>query len=354
MEIDELYMHRALQLALNGYGSTSPNPMVGAVIVDPQGNIIGEGWHRKFGEAHAEVNAVNSVVNKSMLSQSTIYVTLEPCSHHGKTPPCAELLVNCGFRRVVIGVTDPNERVSGRGINRLRQAGIEVHTGVLEEECRKLNPAFMTAHSLRRPYVLLKWACSNDGYLDCKRNADEAAPKFSTPLTLTLMHRIRAGVDAIMIGSETAINDNPSLDTRLYPGPSPRKIVIDSRGRITPELKMFSSGKPIIFTSSTNHPSKNQADIVELDEPHSIARILEELFSRGITSVMIEGGASLLKSMISSGLWDEARVEIAPSINLGNSGRAHMNLPQGITSRKEIDGNIIISIKNSDYSHSES
>ena len=346
MEVDKLYMRRALQLAQYGYGTTSPNPMVGAVIVDAQGNIIGEGWHRKFGEAHAEVNAVNSVADKSKLQESTIYVTLEPCSHHGKTPPCADLLVNCKFRRVVVGVTDPNERVSGRGINRLRDAGIEVITGILEEECRQLNPAFMTAHSLRRPYVLLKWACSRDGFLDCIRTNAEAAPKFSTPQTLSLMHRIRAGVDAIMIGSETALNDNPSLETRLYPGRSPKKIVIDSRARITPNLKIFSNSTPIIFTSSSNHPAQSHAEIVPLDDPHNIATILEELFNRSITSVMIEGGATLLNSVIASGLWDEARIEIAPEITLGKNGRAHMNIPAGITTCKAMNGNTIVRVKN--------
>ena len=346
MEVDKRYMRRALQLARQGYGTTSPNPMVGAVIVDPQGNIIGEGWHRKFGEAHAEVNAVNSVDDKSALKQATIYVTLEPCSHHGKTPPCAELIVKCGFRRVVIGATDPNERVSGRGINRIREAGIEVVTGVLGEECRNLNPAFMTAHSLRRPYVLLKWACSSDGYLDCKRSADQPAPKFSTPLTLALMHRIRAGVDAIMIGSETALNDNPSLATRLFPGRSPQKIVVDSRGRILPSLKIFENTKPVIITSLQQHPSEKNADIIHLDNPHDIAEILELLFLRGITSVMIEGGATLLKSVISSGIWDEARIEIAPGIILDKNGRAKMDIPHGITSKTNIDGNIILNIKN--------
>lgn len=346
MEIDKLNMRRAIQLAKNGYGSTSPNPMVGAVIVDPEGNIIGEGWHRKFGEAHAEVNAVNSVADKSILPQSTIYVTLEPCSHHGKTPPCAELLVNCKFRRVVIGTTDPNERVSGRGINRLREAGIEVCTGVLENECRAINPAFMTAHSLHRPYVLLKWACSADGYLDCNRSADEPAPKFSTPLTMTLMHRLRAGVDAIMIGSETALNDNPSLNTRLYPGRSPMKIIIDARGRIPPTLKIFSNSTPLIITSSQHHPAQNRAEILQMADPHNIAQILESLFKHGITSVMIEGGATLLKSVISSGLWDEARIEIASGISLGDCGRAHMNIPQGITSEFKLDCNTIINIKN--------
>lgn len=346
MEIDSLYMRRALQLARNGYGSTSPNPMVGAVIVDPQGNIIGEGWHRKFGEAHAEVNAVNSVIDKSKLSQSTIYVTLEPCSHYGKTPPCAELLVKCQFRRLVIGVTDPNEKVSGRGISILRNAGIEVCTGVLEEECRQLNPAFMTAHAQRRPYVLLKWACSSDGYLDCQRQADQPAPKFSTPQTLTLMHRIRAGVDAIMIGSETALNDNPSLATRLYPGRSPQKIVIDARGRINTSLHIFNNAKPIVVTTQQRHPAEECAEILHLDDPHNISQILDALFRRGITSVMVEGGATLLDSIISQGLWDEARIEVNPRICLGNNGRVHMEIPSGITSTKEIDGNTIINVKN--------
>lgn len=338
-------MRRALQLAANGRGTTSPNPMVGAVIVDPDGNIIGEGWHRKFGGPHAEVNAVRSVANRSLLPESTIYVTLEPCSHYGKTPPCADLLVECGFRRVVVGSTDPNEKVSGRGIRRLTDAGIEVRVGVLEQECRELNKKFMTAHSLQRPYVLLKWACSKDMFLDCQRHSGEPAPRFSTPLTSLLVHRLRSEYDAIMVGSSTAINDNPRLDTRLYPGRSPRKAVIDGQGRLTPELNIFHTPGTLIITSTPDHPAKEKAEIITSADSHNIRQILSELSQRGISSVMVEGGATLLQAFIDSGLWDEARIEIAPLL-LGNSGRTPMHIPEGVTSSTEIDRNVIINVKN--------
>lgn len=338
-------MRRALQLAANGRGSTSPNPMVGAVIAGPDGRIIGEGWHRRFGGPHAEVNAVRSVSDKELLRESTIYVTLEPCSHHGKTPPCADLLIECGFRRVVAGSLDPNEKVAGRGIRRLRDAGIEVTVGVLEKECRELNKVFMTAHSLHRPYVLLKWACSSDCYLDCKRSKGEQAPRFSTPLTSVIMHSLRSRADAIMVGSETVLNDDPRLDTRLYPGPSPIKIIADRRGRITPDAGLFSTGETIIITENSAHPASTKAEIILTEKNQPIADILPMLFERGISSVMVEGGATLLKAFTACGCWDEARIEIAP-FALGDSGRAPMEIPRGTTSSKKIDGNIIINVKN--------
>lgn len=338
-------MRRALQLAFNGRGTTSPNPMVGAVIVGPDGRIIGEGWHRLFGGPHAEVNAVRSVSDKGLLPESTIYVTLEPCSHHGKTPPCADLLVDCGFRRVVIGSTDPNEKVSGRGIRRIRDAGIDVTVGVLEKECRELNKVFMTAHSLRRPYVLLKWACSSDGFMDCERTPEEQAPHFSTPLTSLIMHSLRAQTDAIMVGSETVIRDNPRLDTRLFPGPSPIKVIADRSGRINPEMRIFDTGKSVIITENPAHPAQSVAETVIIDNGCPIQEILTQLFEKGITSVMVEGGASLLNTFIHSGIWDEARIEIAPEV-LGDKGKTPMEIPRGATSSVKINGNIIINVKN--------
>ncbi|MDE6556831.1 MAG: bifunctional diaminohydroxyphosphoribosylaminopyrimidine deaminase/5-amino-6-(5-phosphoribosylamino)uracil reductase RibD, partial [Duncaniella sp.] len=192
MEVNPLFMQRALELAKNGALDASPNPMVGAVIVDAGGKIIGEGWHRRCGEGHAEVNAIASVADESLLKDSTIYVTLEPCSHYGKTPPCADLIISKGIPRVVVGCLDPFPEVSGRGIARLREAGIEVVTGVLEEECRKLNEKFITAHTLQRPFITLKWAESADGYLDAR---------ISTPFTRMLAHKLRATSDAILVGS---------------------------------------------------------------------------------------------------------------------------------------------------------
>lgn len=282
-------------MAKNGLGSVSPNPMVGAVVVH-DGVIIGEGFHRKYGEAHAEVNAIASVADKELLKDSTIYVTLEPCCHYGKTPPCAKLIIDSRIPRVVVGSRDPSDKVSGKGIAMLREAGIEVIEGVMEEECRAINPAFMTAHSLHRPYIMLKWAQSSDGYI---ASSDGAPVKFSTPLTSVLMHRKRALFDGIMIGANTLRNDNPRLDTRLWHGKSPRPVIITRSGNLPPDSYLLSESplSPII-----------------LDGNKPIAQNLAALVDNGITSLLVEGGAELLQSLIDEGLWDEARVETSPAV----------------------------------------
>lgn len=289
MPADNMFMRRALQLAANGRGFVSPNPMVGAVIVGPDGTIIGEGWHRAYGGPHAEVQAVASVPEhlRPLFPESTIYVTLEPCSHYGKTPPCAKLLAECGFRRVVVGAGDPNPRVSGRGIAMLRQAGIDVAEGVLAEECRRLNRRFMTAHTLRRPFVTLKWAQSADGFID---------GHFSTPASATEVHALRAVHDAIAVGARTVLTDNPRLDTRLVAGHSPRPVVFD-RHHIAAGAPLLADARGTIY----------------IDNDAPLAETLHSLYAdHGITSLLVEGGASLLASFIAAGLWDEARIERAP------------------------------------------
>lgn len=266
MEVDERYMRRALCLAGNGLLDASPNPMVGAVLVDPSGKIIGEGWHRRCGEGHAEVNAVASVADTSLLRNATMYVTLEPCSHYGKTPPCASLIIEKGIPRVVIGCLDPFEKVAGRGVRMLKDAGVEVVTGCLEKECLELNEKFVTSHRRKRPFVTLKWAESADGYID---------GKISTPLTSMLTHRLRATHDAILVGSGTVLADNPRLDTRLYAGHSPLRVILDRRGRVMDAV----DGTTIIYR-----------------EFSSLNDVLEDLYKRGITSVLVEGGAELHRS----------------------------------------------------------
>ena len=284
-------MRRALELARHGIGNTSPNPMVGAVIVSPDGVIIGEGYHRRCGEAHAEVNAVDSVSDKALLRDSTMYVTLEPCSHYGKTPPCAEMIVRCGIPRVVIATVDPNEKVAGRGIEILRQAGVEVEVGLLGEESRRLNSRFITAFSNHRPFVTLKWAQSADGYMDITRNPGEHAAMISTPLSRLAVHRLRALHDAIMVGSGTVLADDPLLDTRLWGGRSPLPVVMDRRGRVGHEYRIMGRN-PIIVR-----------------EEASIPDMLRKLYDQGITSLLVEGGAMLLSSFIEGGDWDVARIE---------------------------------------------
>lgn len=284
-------MRRALELAAHGEGYTSPNPMVGAVIVTQDGRIIGEGYHRRCGEGHAEVNAINSVAasDRPLLQESTIYVTLEPCSHYGKTPPCAKLIIETGIPRVVVGAVDPFKEVAGRGIEMLRNAGVEVVHGILAEESRKLNRKFFTAHQLQRPFVTLKWAQSSDGFMSL---ADSTPCQFSDSPNSMLVHRLRSLHDAIIVGAGTAITDNPRLDCRLWPGRSPVPVVPDTRGTIDPStLRMHN---PIIIS-----------------DRHNVADLLSNLYSRGITSVLVEGGPSILKSFITANLWDEARVETA-------------------------------------------
>lgn len=308
---DEIFMRRALGLARNGAGFTSPNPMVGAVIVNPEGEIIGQGWHRHFGGPHAEVNAVRSVADPVALHNATIYVTLEPCSHYGKTPPCAKLIVESGFRRIVVGAPDPNPLVAGRGIRMIRDAGIEVTENVLRDECIEINRRFMIAQILKRPYIQLKWAQSTDGFMAATSQDGNPEPvTLSSPLTTLLMHRERSLADAVMTGTNTLLFDNPSLTLRHYPGRSLRPVIFDSL-RLRRDLKVFESD-PVILDPS-----------VPLEEN------MKTLFSvHGISSLMVEGGAALLTSFIRAGLYDEIRVETAPvSIRQGVEAPA---VPAGI------------------------
>lgn len=276
---EEKYMRRALELARHGELDASPNPMVGAVIVDPDGRIIGEGWHRRCGEGHAEVNAVNSVSDKALLHNCTMYVTLEPCAHYGKTPPCAKLLIDMGIPRVVIGTADPFAKVNGRGIAMLREAGADVTVGMLEQECMELNRKFFTAHTFHRPYITLKWAEDARGCID---------GTISTPLTRVAVHRLRATHDAILVGSGTWIDDRPSLNTRDYAGRSPRRVVLDRRGRLT------------------HLPD----DVIRLSGYSSLKEAMERLYSDySITSVLVEGGQQVLRSFLDEGLYDDIRIE---------------------------------------------
>lgn len=298
------YMRRALELAEKGFPWAFPNPMVGAVIVTPDGQIIGEGYHRKCGEPHAEVNAIASVKDTDQLVRSTMYVTLEPCAHTGRTGPCARLLIEKKIPNVVIGSRDPFEQVDGKGIDLLREAGVNVQVGVLEKECKSLNAMFFTAHTLKRPFVTLKWAQSADGFLDSVRKSSCGSPlKISTPVSLTLMHRQRAINDGIFVGSNTVLADNPKLDTRLWPGKSPRPIVADVRGRL----------------SAAHHIMQKDPLIINRDIP--IKELLHDLYRQNITSVLVEGGTETLNRFVECGLWDLARIEVAHWI-LAEKGRA--------------------------------
>lgn len=296
MNYDLKYMRRCIQLARCGVMGAPPNPMVGAVIVHDD-KIIGEGFHRKCGGPHAEVNAIRSVRDESLLKDSTIYVSLEPCSHYGKTPPCADLIIEKRIPRVVVGCMDPFAKVNGQGIKKLRDAGIEVATGILEKECLELNKRFITFHQKKRPWITLKWAQSEDGFMDAARQPGEDPVKFSSAFTQTLVHRMRAMHQAIMVGTRTVLMDNPTLTTRLWEGPNPLRVTIDRNG-ILPEYVHLKNGmEPTVIYNTGD-----------------INRILDDLYKRGVQSLMVEGGAQLLQHFIDAGLWDEARVEIAPFV----------------------------------------
>ena len=316
-------MRRCLQLARCGRLGAAPNPMVGAVIVC-QGRIIGEGFHQRCGEAHAEVNAVRSVraEDRPLLRQSTIYVSLEPCAHYGKTPPCAQLIIDTGIPRVVVGCRDPFARVDGRGITMLREAGVEVREGVLEQECLWLNRRFITFHTLRRPYITLKWAQSEDGFIDRRRESPEERPaRFSTPTTQALVHQLRAGHEAILVGRRTWELDRPSLTVRHWHGRNPLPVVLSS----TP------------VASETNGPTAEpRTQPLVYGDPQSAAR---GLWERGVQSLLVEGGAQTLQGFIDTGLWDEIRVETAPQ-HLG-TGVLAPHLPAEPSETLRIDGNRI-------------
>jgi diaminohydroxyphosphoribosylaminopyrimidine deaminase/5-amino-6-(5-phosphoribosylamino)uracil reductase len=301
------FMRRCLQLASYGSGFVAPNPMVGCVIVcDNQ--VIGEGYHKLFGGPHAEVNAFARVEQKELLSESTVYVSLEPCSHQGKTPPCTDLLVSNNVKRVVIGCRDSNPVVSGKGIERLKRAGIEVIEGVLEEECRQLNKRFFTFHERRRPYVVLKWAQTLDGFIDRVRNEEKKGINWvSSELTKTLVHKWRSEEQSILVGRNTIINDNPSLTVREYDGQNPIRIVIDSQLQISQELNIYSNEAPTLVFNRIKNEKKENVEWIKIPET-STSYILEELYKRDISSVFVEGGSRTLQYFIIDNVWDEARV----------------------------------------------
>jgi diaminohydroxyphosphoribosylaminopyrimidine deaminase/5-amino-6-(5-phosphoribosylamino)uracil reductase len=299
-----------MKLARLGTGFVAPNPMVGCVIVH-EDNIIGEGYHEKYGNAHAEVNAIHSVTKKHLLSSSILFVNLEPCAHQGKTPPCTERIIAAGIPQVMIGSLDPNPLVAGKGIESLRAAGCNVTQGLLEAECDELNKFYMTYHKRHRPYVVLKWAQTSDGFIDVNRSSHALnRPTWITgDFEQTLVHKWRAEIGAVMIGTNTALLDNPMLNLRRWKGLDPLRVVIDRTGRLPASLHLFEGNQPTLVFVEKPSPQRLTAEhaVVPFDDqlPH---RILDELYRRKITSLMIEGGAELLRTFIRSGLWDEARI----------------------------------------------
>ncbi|MEZ4884892.1 MAG: bifunctional diaminohydroxyphosphoribosylaminopyrimidine deaminase/5-amino-6-(5-phosphoribosylamino)uracil reductase RibD [Chitinophagales bacterium] len=302
------FMHRAIQLAQKGLGSVAPNPMVGAVIVH-QNRIIGEGWHERYGEGHAEVNAIASVKKEDLplLPESTIYVTLEPCAHYGKTPPCANLLVKYRIKKAVIGCLDPNPKVKGRGIEILKEAGIEVITGIAAEKCRHLTRRFLTFHQQHRPYIILKWAQTADGFFAPKTAGKQEW--ISNSIAKRLSHRWRTEEAAILVGRKTAEIDNPQLTARLWTGKNPMRLVIDKDLQLKPTLHLFDQTVPTIVFTAKKADSLQNLTFRTLDFSQNIVpQILEYLHEQQINSLIVEGGRQVLQSFIDLELWDEARV----------------------------------------------
>ncbi len=308
-------MQRCLELAEKGKGSVAPNPMVGCVIVCDD-KIIGEGWHRKYGEAHAEVNAIDSVENKELLRRSALYVNLEPCVHFGKTPPCTDLIIQHKIPHVVIGCLDSFSLVDGKGKQKMSQSGIQVESGILEKECRFLNRRFFTFHEKGRPYLILKWAETADGFIDSTRlsGSPEKALPISGPQAQTRLHQWRSEESAILIGTNTALLDNPQLTVRGIKGNNPIRLVIDKHNAIPGGNHLKDQSTPtLIFTSQ---PLKNEINLEYIQIPfgsrdETLIVLLKELHKRKILSVLVEGGAKLLNSFFENGLWDEARVFIS-------------------------------------------
>ena len=310
-ETDDIkFMKRCLDLASKAEGFTYPNPMVGAIVVHDD-KIIGEGFHLKPGGPHAEVIAINAVSDKAKLKSSTLYVSLEPCSHFGKTPPCTDLIISNSIPRVVIGTVDTSDKVSGEGVSRLRNAGCEVILGVVEEDCRRLNRRFFTFHEKNRPYITLKWAQSSDGYLDILRSdAHEIGPNWITGKPeRVLVHKWRASEQAILVGAGTVRADDPKLNIREWKGTDPIKIVLSSSGSIGDKSVVSkANGTSFVFTHNMDASIANAVKVKLNDHEPSSLQIAEYLFNAGIQSLFIEGGASVLNHFISTGLWDEARI----------------------------------------------
>ena len=340
------YIAHCIEIARRGEYYVAPNPMVGAVLADADGAIVAEGWHEKYGEAHAEVNCFRNAEHHASSLKSykdcTLFVSLEPCSHYGKTPPCAKLIIDKGVGRVVVGMLDPNPLVAGKGVQMLREAGIEVTVGIMEKECRELNKRFLSLHEKHRPYVILKWAQTSDGFVDRKRKISlpfreesevglhlNGALAISTPETKKLVHKMRAENMAIMVGTNTVLLDNPRLLNTHWEGRNPIRVTVDRHNRIPADARILSDetgeNETIVYREHTDWPY-----------------ILADLAKRNIHSILVEGGTALLTHIIGSGLWDEIHVEVAPELTIGDGVAApKVNLPEQF---ETVDGHRLYTI----------
>ena len=371
----EKYIKRCLELAQRGEYWVAPNPMVGAVLVKnpsptlstKEGEIIAEGWHERYGEGHAEVNCFknfeNSAVSRQLsdLKDCTLFVSLEPCSHYGKTPPCAKLIIEKGVGHVVVGMLDPNPLVAGKGVQMLREAGIEVTVGVCEDECREMNKRFLCLHEKKRPYVILKWAQTGDGYIDRLRLTDRCADRIqtglppdrpihlngalpiSTPETKKLVHKMRAENMAIMVGTNTVLLDNPRLRNTHWEGRDPIRVTVDRHGIIPMESRIWGpTPDPSLKGRESDYPGIEP--VIVYRERTDWPFITEDLGKRGIHSILVEGGTRLIEHILETGIWDEIHVEVAPELRIGEGVRApRIALPEEY---EEVDGHRMYTMKN--------
>jgi diaminohydroxyphosphoribosylaminopyrimidine deaminase / 5-amino-6-(5-phosphoribosylamino)uracil reductase len=321
MDTNELYMHRCIELAKLGAGNVAPNPMVGSVLVYDD-RIIGEGYHKQYGEAHAEVNCIARVKpqDEHLISESTLYVSLEPCAHYGKTPPCADLIISKSIPKVVVGCRDPFEEVNGKGIEKLQRAGVEVVVNVLESECKELNKRFFTFHTKRRPYIVLKWAQSKNQRI---ANADFSRVLISNEISNRLVHRWRTEEAAIMVGTNTALHDDPALNNRNWIGRNPVRLVVDMNLRLPNTLKVFDQTQPTIIFNATKSEKHENLHYVKLDSEASLVKqLMKHCYDLKLQSILIEGGNKLAQSFINENCWDEARVIENPTLIIDNGLRA--------------------------------
>ena len=344
MNIHKKYLYECLKLAQLGFGNVAPNPMVGCVIVN-KNKIIGQGYHQGYGRHHAEVNAINSVENKDMLKESTLYVNLEPCSHYGKTPPCADLIIKHKIPQVVVGCIDTFSEVTGKGIEKMKAAGVDVLVGILEKESLTLNKRFFTFHNKKRPYIILKWAETTDGFIDIDRSNEKNTIQdnwITSSASKQLVHQWRSEEQAILIGTNTALNDNPKLNVREVEGNNPLRVILDLNLRLPRHLNIFDQSTPTLIINQIKNESFHNLEFIKIDTTKDlITSTLEVLYHKNIQSVIIEGGAKLLNTFIENKTWDEARVFIgnksfekglkAPHINATPLNTIHFDTDTLIT-----------------------
>jgi len=341
----EQYIKRCLEIAKLGIGTARPNPSVGAVLV-VDNKIIGEGFTSPYGGSHAEVNAINSVKDKELLKQATIYVTLEPCSHFGKTPPCSDLINNSEIKKVVIGCVDSNSLVSGKGIERLKNAGCEVVVGVLEKECKEHHKRFFTFHDKKRPYIILKWAVTNDGFIAPKNRNKQAPVWITNETSRQLVHKWRSEEHAILVGTTTVLEDNPTLNVRDWNGENPVRIVIDKGLKIPTNLNIYDTSIKTIFITEKESNNRKNIFFEKIDFSNLVAsQICDVLFKHKIQSVIVEGGAKTVQTFIDENLWDEARV-FESEVSFTNGVKAPVLNEPKVLSEKNIKGDILKIVRN--------